>query len=166
MSAPPLPEVFGNYALGEFSEVVAPGAISWWPQTAGWWLVAAALAVWCARRLWRRAKHWYRNRYRREALQRLQPLNNRPDFVAQVNRLLKLAAMAAYSRTQVAALSGEEWSHFLNAQCPQAVFDTHQAALLAGAQYRELAVDEAAAAQLKAAAQRWLREHRGELQRA
>ena len=29
MSAPPLPDIFGNYALGEFVEVVAPNAISW-----------------------------------------------------------------------------------------------------------------------------------------
>ena len=33
VSAPPLPETFGNYALGDFAEVVSPAAISWLPQT-------------------------------------------------------------------------------------------------------------------------------------
>ena len=36
MSAPPLPEAFGNYALGDFVEVISPASISWLPQTPGW----------------------------------------------------------------------------------------------------------------------------------
>ncbi len=46
MSAPPLPDIFGNYVLGDFVEVVSPENISWLPQTAGWvWLGAFLLAV-------------------------------------------------------------------------------------------------------------------------
>ena len=46
MSAPPLPDTFGNYALGDFFEVVSPAAISWLPQTAGWaWLGLTAREV-------------------------------------------------------------------------------------------------------------------------
>ena len=35
MSAPPLPDIFGNYILGDFVEVVSPENVSWLPQTVG-----------------------------------------------------------------------------------------------------------------------------------
>ena len=72
MSAPPLPEVFGNYALGDFVEVVSPAGVSWWPQTVGWLWLGAGLLAYLGLRLWRFLRHWYRNRYRREAIARLQ----------------------------------------------------------------------------------------------
>ena len=65
MSAPPLPEAFGNYALGDFAEVVSPAAVSWLPQTVAWRWLAAALAVYLLYRGWRWLRHWHRNRYRR-----------------------------------------------------------------------------------------------------
>ena len=74
MSAPPLPEIFGNYALGDFVEVVSPDAVSWLPQPAGWRVVAAALLGLALYRGWRALRRWYRNRYRREAAERLQRL--------------------------------------------------------------------------------------------
>ena len=74
MSAPPLPDAFGNYALGEFVEVVPPPDISWWPQTTGWWWLGAVLAGFALHRGWKLLRHWYRNRYRREAAGRLQRL--------------------------------------------------------------------------------------------
>ena len=70
MSAPPLPDAFGNYALGDFVEVVSPAAISWLPQTAGWaWLGLAALAL-ALYKGWRWLQHWHRNRYRRSFFHR------------------------------------------------------------------------------------------------
>ena len=93
MSAPALPEIFGNYALQDFAEIVSPENISWLPQTAGWlWLglVLLGLALHCA---WRALKHWYRNRYRREAIDRLQALAGlieSSELVAEIKRVLKI----------------------------------------------------------------------------
>ena len=75
MSAPPLPETFGNYALGDFVEVTSPASISWLPQTPGWLLVAAVIAWYVGRWAWRRLAQLYRNRYRKEALARLQAIS-------------------------------------------------------------------------------------------
>ncbi len=163
MSAPPLPDVFGNYALGDFVEVVSPAAISWMPQTAGWAWLAALLLLVCLHRGWRRLKHWHHNRYRREALARLQGLQ--PDrlgeqFVAEVNKLLKLAAMAAYSREKVAGLYGEKWGEFLNRQCTEAPFSTEQTGLLASGAYRPVDLDDATAMNLLQASLNWVSEHR------
>ena len=112
MSVPPLPEIFGNYTLGDFVEVVSPEAVSWWPQTTGWLWLGAALLTWALYRAGLLLRHWYRNRYRAEATARLRRLSRDADtveLVQQVNRLLKLTALTAFSREQVARLSGAPW---------------------------------------------------------
>jgi len=162
MSAPPLPEAFGNYALGDFVEAVAPAAISWWPQTAGWWWLGAALGAFAAHRGWKFLRRWYRNRYRREAAARLQRLAGDAagkTLVADVNRLLKLTALVAYSRQQVARLSGEEWVNFLNRHCPTPPFSPAQGELLALAPYTGRALDAGTGGQLLAASLAWVRQH-------
>ena len=164
MSAPPLPEVFGNYALGGFVEVASPGAISWLPQTPGWlWLGLVLLAV-LLRYSWKRLRYWYRNRYRREAAVRLQQLatnaeQGEPALIAQINRLLKLTALAAFSREQVASLSGEDWVDFLNQQCASPPFSAAQGRLLAVGAYCTPAVRANSGQALIGACLTWVREH-------
>jgi len=162
-SAPPLPEAFGNYALGDFVEVVSPQAISWLPQTTGWWWLGAALLAVFARYSWRRLRHWYRNRYRREATARLRQLGDSADqstLVAELNRLLKLTALAAFSREQVASLSGKEWIDFLNGQCPTPPFSGEQGQLLAVGAYQAGTVAAASGQPLISACLTWVREHK------
>ena len=163
MSAPPLPETFGNYALGDFVEVVAPADISWLPQTAGWaWLGLLILAL-ALRAGWRWLMRWHRNRYRREAVARLQALSSDSlgeRLVAEVNKLLKLAAMAAYSRERVARLYGEQWTGFLKQQCPTQPFTDEQAELLAVGAYQPSGLDAEKALALIEASMTWVREHR------
>lgn len=162
MSAPPLPPVFGNYALHDFVEVVSPTAISWLPQTTGWWWLGAALLALIARYSWRRLRHWYHNRYRREAAEQLQQLANTTDqasLVAELNRLLKLTALSAFSREKVASLSGKDWVHFLNGQCTTPPFSEEQGQLLAVGAYTTQPVATETFAQLLAACLVWVREH-------
>lgn len=162
MSAPPLPEAFGNYALGEFVEVVSPAAISWWPQTTGWWWVGAALVAVLGRYGWRRLRHWYRNRYRREAAARLQQLaatTAHDNWLLEINRLLKLTALAAFSREQVASLSGDAWVSFLNRQCETPPFSSQQGQLLALGAYTCQTVEAAHRQQMVDACLTWVREH-------
>jgi hypothetical protein len=164
VSPPPLPEIFGNYALGDFVELVPPESISWWPQTTGWlWLGTVLLAL-GLRQSWIKLRHWYRNRYRREAAVQLQELRNngnRDCLAPELNRLLKLVALVAYSRETVAKLSGPAWTDFLNLQCETAAFNDDQLQLLATASYRQRDIDEASAQGLMDAGLRWIRDHRG-----
>ena len=162
MSAPPLPEVFGNYALQGFVEVISPEGISWLPQTAGWlWLGLAILGL-ALFRGWHMLKHWYRNRYRREALLRLRALANKNDpgeIIADINRVLKITALVAYSRANVAKLSGRPWVDFLNQQCEQPPFNGEQMELLASAIYRKQK-GNSQHCQLLQASSRWVEQHR------
>ena len=160
MSLPDLPDIFGNYALGDFNEVVSPPAINWLPQTPGWYLVAAVLLAWLARRTWYWFRHWYRNRYRREALVRLNQLQGSDDLVSETNRLLKLTALAAFPRQQVAQLSGVQWTQFLNQRCVQPPFDPALCELLELGVYQQRVVDKATADSLVKASQDWVNQHR------
>ena len=115
MSLPPLPETFGNYALQEFSEVASPDAISWLPQAVGWAGVGAALLILLLRYSWRHLRHWHHNRYRREAAARLQvfAMNTCEEtWLIELNKILKLTALAAFPRQQVAHLSAIAGSTF------------------------------------------------------
>lgn len=162
MSAPPLPEAFGNFALKGFVEVVSPTAISWWPQTAGWLWLGALLVGLISYRAWKVLSSWHRNRYRREAAARLRRLAEAgagKALVADINRLLKLTALAAYSRDQVARLSGQEWVNFLNRQCPTPPFSAEQGQLLALATYSGEAIEAATGQHLLAASLAWVQEH-------
>lgn len=164
MSAPPLPDIFGNYALGDFVEVTAPAAVSWWPQTVGWIWVGVLLGLLLARKLWRMGRHWYHNRYRREALQRLTKIEAGPldeTTPEQLNRLLKLTALAGWSRDQVARLTGSEWVEFLNRTCESPPFGPTLAELLATGPYTAPAIDPATGRRLLQACREWIRHHRG-----
>lgn len=138
MKAPPLPDTFGNYALGDFAEVVLPDAISWMPQTTGWLWLGGALILLLLHKGFNKARLWHADRYRREARRRLTQLemqNSSSNWLSEINKLLKLAAMAAYSREEVAALWGNEWTSFLNEQCAKPPFTNEQKELLAQATY-------------------------------
>jgi Domain of unknown function (DUF4381) len=160
MSLPALPDIFGNYALGDFNEVVSPPAVDWLPQTPGWYLVGALILFWLARAGWRWLKHWYRNRYRGEAARKLAEVRVSDDIVAEVNRLLKLTALAAFPRPQVAALSGESWTEFLNAQCEQPVFNPEQCQLLALGVYQQQVIAPASGEHLLQSSLAWVNQHR------
>ncbi|MFT6051280.1 MAG: hypothetical protein ACJAZ0_001377 [Halioglobus sp.] len=164
MTAPALPDVFGNYALASFVEVTMPQDVSWLPQTVGWtWLALATLAL-SLRFAWFALRKWHCNRYRKEALLQLRALDQKvdsSDLVAAINRVLKLAALVAYSRTRVAQLSGESWVDFLNGQCEQPPFGPEQSQLLAVSSYRAEAVTPASAQQILAASRLWVRVHQG-----
>lgn len=163
MSAPPLPDIFGNYVLGEdFVEVVSPAAIDWLPQTAGWAWAGAVLALLLARYAWRRLRHWYRNRYRREAAAKLQALRGADAdeaWLVELNRLLKLTALVAYSRDTVARLSGADWIAFLNSRCPEPAFSPEQTDLLEQGVYRRAVPDASMRQGLLDASLRWVACH-------
>jgi hypothetical protein len=163
VSAPPLPDVFGNYALGEFVEVVSPGDISWLPQTTGWlWLGAALLAV-LVHYGWKRLRRWYHNRYRREAAARLKQLAQagpQDSWLTELNKLMKLTALAGFSREQVARLSGQEWIDFLNRQCASPTFSPDQGRLLAHGVYEHTAVADSTRQALFGACLNWVQQHR------
>ena len=164
MSVHQLPAIFGNPVLQNFVEVIPPEAISWLPRTVGWAWLGAALLLVALRYAWRWLHNWYRNRYRLEARARLRQLalaGGNSDWLPELNKLLKLTALAAFPREQVASLSGTDWVDFLTRHCPVSPFSEEQGRLLADGAYRCVTVEDITRQQLLAASLQWIRDHQG-----
>lgn len=108
-------------SLDQLKELALPApAVSYLPQTWGWLVLLivllAALGIWLGLRWW----HWQRNRYRREALARLNELEHRLSdaelriaALRELPELLKRVALSMPEQPDVATLSGEQWQAFL-----------------------------------------------------
>ncbi|MEH6582440.1 MAG: DUF4381 domain-containing protein [Halioglobus sp.] len=162
MSAPPLPEIFGNYALGDFHEMVPPDGINWLPQTIGWLCLGVALLTLGLYRTWKFLRQWYRDRYRREAAaQLLHVKGDHSALIKELNSLLKRTALVAYPRERVARLSGKPWSDFLKQEIDTPAFDDRQLQLLEKGSYQPVKLEPAVAQELQAATLHWINGHRG-----
>jgi hypothetical protein len=106
--------------LAGLHEIVLAEPVSLLPQTIGWWILLAmgigALA-WLGVVQTRRHR---RDRYRRAALAELDALQGRyrngggGEILVALPALLKRTALAAYPRSEVAALVGDAWLDFLD----------------------------------------------------
>ena len=148
MALPPLPDVFGNYAIREIVEVLAPESIGWYPATSGWkFLLVLALLV-LGRGAWRYWRHWQRNRYRGAALAQLQRFRDEalaPNVrLSRIAALLKATALQAYPRRDIASLSGDRWLEWLDASAEGTIFSQSSHTLLLDALYRRDSPPQAA----------------------
>ncbi len=104
----------------QLRDIHLPPDPGFWPPAPGWWLLAAVLLVlliWALRLLWQRMRL---HRQRRHILQMLADLEQQPDGlmtpqgIARLSLLLRRLALMRYPRHKVAALTGEDWLHFLD----------------------------------------------------
>lgn len=136
--------------------VPEPAPISMAPQTIGWvWLGLVVLLLF-AFVLWRLARHWRQNAYRRAALAEL--ARSTPDS-SSLALLVRRTALAAYPRSTVASLFGETWLTFLDKAYGGSGFSNGPGKVLATAPYQGEAVDEP----LRLLVKEWIKKHRKEL---
>jgi hypothetical protein len=113
-------DTFGNYLIHGIDEIIVPDAISWWPSAPGWQVLGVIIVFLLIARATRWVKQWWRNRYRREVLRQLERLQQQAgaqlqDVVAILPYFIKVTALQAYPRVDVASLSGADWLAFLDA---------------------------------------------------
>jgi len=133
---------------------VEPAPISFWPATDGWWIVAAWVAGVSLVLGWRARRRRVANRYRREALARLDELAT--PTARELGELLRRTALAAFPRETVASLYGETWAAFLVETSGGDPVVAAAAPELARAPYR----DDPDVSRLVAPARRWIEVHR------
>lgn len=159
---------FGNYLIRGIEEVELPEPVSWMPQTIGWKVLALLVLLFALYKLYGVAKKWWRNRYRRSALQKLKDLETESggeylQVVAELPNLLKATALHAYPRAEVAALSGERWLAFLDAHYSGPSFRAGVGQQLLAVAYQPAAhwhLEPADARTLIAMCRHWLRKHK------
>jgi hypothetical protein len=162
-------ESFGNYLIHGIDEIVLPEPIAWWPTAPGWQALGLMVLVLLIVVAVRGLRLWWRNRYRREALRQLSLLRRRPnnrlqDVVAALPYYLKATALHAYSRNEVASLSGPAWLMFLDAHYSGPSFATGVGQKLLSVAYRprdKWQLDEQESLVLINMARQWIAEHQG-----
>ena len=120
---------FGNYLIHGIDEIILPDTIAWWPTAPGWQVLGAISLVFILLQAARSARRWWRNRYRREALRQLSSVQQQAgselyDVVATLPYYIKVTALQAYPRQDVASLSGNSWLMFLDAHYSGPLFAT------------------------------------------
>jgi len=155
-------------SLDQLQDLPLPAPVSYWPQTWGWGvllaivIIAVAVGGWCLLRRHRR------NRYRREALQLLDAIEEQASADRQAARglpeLLKRVGISA-SPAQAAAirnLRGQAWVDFLR-RTGKRNFPDDTAALLVTLAYAPasdvMAISPTRLRDLFAASRHWIEDH-------
>lgn len=152
--------------LAQLRDIHLPEPVSAWPPGPGWWVLAVALLVLLATGiawLWRRHR---RNAWRRSAQAALaaahsewQQSGDETRYLQTANAVLKRAALAQFSREDVAGLSAERWERFLDQQwrnAPDTNFSTLGFGLLAYQRGSEVDIE-----QVHHLSRRWVAQLRG-----
>lgn len=165
---------FGNYLIRGIDPIELPEPVLWLPQTPGWKILAVVAVLLTAYGCYRAGGRWWRNRYRRSALQRFKEIELAAEgdnlrAVAAMPRLLKATALHAYPRANVAALSGEAWLEFLDAHYSGPSFRSSIGRKLLNVAYRQLPqwqLPPEDAVILISMCRCWLRQHKAHGRRA
>jgi hypothetical protein len=159
---------FGNYLIHGIDEIILPDAVSWWPTAPGWKALAIIIVILLLFICVRWMQRWWRNRYRREALRQLQQVQRQAgkqlqEVVAVLPYYLKVTALQAYPRQDVASLSGENWLAFLDKQHSGTVFSKGIGSKLLAVAYLPQAqwrLSEKDSAMLISMSRAWISKHR------
>ncbi|MCP5058436.1 MAG: DUF4381 domain-containing protein [bacterium] len=151
---------FGSDRMWGLKELPLPEAVSWLPATPGWLVAGAILLLILAWFAWLRWRSWQRDRYRREALSRIDAIGRGTEALAGLPLVLRATALAAFPRDEVAGLHGAIWVEWLNQN--GGCFEPADAECLDLLPYDPNAVRElsaSTASRLVAASRAWVKGH-------
>lgn len=112
-------------ALSQLADIHAPQAVGWWPLAPGWWLLIALLIAGLLWGLWKLMARLRLQRRANQAVAELdkclnklraddeQDMQQRLIYVNEVNSVLRRVALAHFSQSEVAGLTGQQWIAFL-----------------------------------------------------
>jgi hypothetical protein len=156
-------------SIEQLKELALPVPVSYLPQTWGWvallLIALLVVAVWAARRYWQ----WRQDRYRREALARLNQLeralnddSGQIPALRELPELLKRVALSMPDQPDVATLSGDAWQQFLASRSRKSLpadFSQQLASLAYGPDAQLRALSTAQRLQLLTQCKQWVEHH-------
>jgi hypothetical protein len=155
---------FGSNRMWGLKELPLPEPVSWFPATAGWLVVGAVLLAILGGLAWWRWRGWRRERYRRDALARIDAMRGAAEALVELPLVLRSTALAAFPREEVAGLCGGPWVAWLNENGGR--FDPADAESLDLLPYDPRAASDLApdvAARLVDASRAWVKGHHARL---
>lgn len=141
-------------SIEQLQELDLPAPVSYWPQTWGWGVLLGAVVLGVLILAGRRWLRWRRDAYRREALARLNVLQDMRELPELLKRVALSMPLGAEERQRVPTLSGVEWQAFLQRHAGAPVADD-LSQRLAELAYGTAPADEHLLAQCKA----WVEHH-------
>lgn len=141
-----------------------PSAVRFSFDTPGWYLLGGLLLLFAVLFFLRWLKHYRKNRYRREAMRVLTEIElqiKNQEGTHQINDilvLLKLVAIKAFGRQEVAQLHGNEWLEFLESKGIHTPFTQYKKNIL-NSLYVAIAVDIKETKELIELSKQWIRTH-------
>lgn len=124
-------------SLDRLHDIVTPPPVSIWPPANGWYIAMSMTLVMIAIVVLYSVVQYRAGAYKRAALGELESLTYRLDagenpaaLLNEAAGILKRTAIKAFSRTEVAGLSGERWVEWLNKKGKGTPFDGRKALLL------------------------------------
>ena len=147
--------------LARLADLALPPAVSFWPPAAGISVIGCAAIAMLAIAGWRALRRYRSDVYLRAAAAELDACIVGPDTSEAVSTILKRAAIAAYGRERVAALTGPVWISFLAQTAPPGARTDALAASLERLFAKPGSADAGGADVLVGQAKVWLRGQRG-----
>ncbi len=148
--------------LANMADLALPEPISFWPPAAGVWIVGAITAAMLAVAGWRALLRYRADAYLRCASAEIDALAQSDGEIAEaVSAILKRAAIVAYGREAVAALTGSGWAAFIARTTPAGVQTADLTTQLEGLFVPNTASSSTGTSTLAAEAKAWLGGQRG-----
>ena len=143
-------------------DILEPDPLPFTFETIGWKIVGAVLLIGAIVLFYKWLKLYQKNKYRREAIQKIQLIENQNSEsqykVNQLNIILKQVAIITFGREQVAQLYGNDWYAFLDSKNKKSGFAKYSANF-SDAIYRDKEVDETILNSIYKLTKTWINEH-------
>ena len=157
-------------SLQNLHDIISPHSASWLPPAPGWYALGLSIFLLCSWFSVQKYLTWKRNQYRREALKELGELQKQltdsekyQQLLPQLSELVKRTAIAAYGRSQIASLTGEDWFAFLDKTVATHLFTKGNGRLLQDCSYQPpaqlLKFNNEQVAGLQKSVSYWIKKH-------
>lgn len=157
--------------LSQLADIHLPESVAFWPPAPGWWFLAACILLLVFLLVGWLYRQWMLRRRLSSALQELDTAwdnyeqktsssdnNNQAglELLYDFSTLLKRVALVYYPQTDVAKLTGQSWTQFLDMSHGSTEFTNGHGKALADGEYRP--VFDADAAALHVLVRQWIKQ--------
>lgn len=125
----------------QLSPIIEPTPVEFSMDTIGWKFLFVLLIIIALYFIYKYYLHYKNNRYRREAITRIQLINSNNEItivelITQIMFQVKQSALFTFGRKKVASLKGESWFTFLDKSAKGSNFSFY-GAVITDAVYKE-----------------------------